>query len=108
MSLAVLQDAIELGMIFSIMSLGVFLSFRVLNIPDLTIDGSLRLVVQYRQSSRKWGIRFSVFSWLCVRRHGRWNYRHLTNEMSHTAIVSRHFDNDGTVFHKSEDHGRSA
>ena len=37
MSLAVLQDAIELGMIFSIMSLGVFLSFRVLNIPDLTI-----------------------------------------------------------------------
>ena len=40
MSLAVLQDAIELGMIFSIMSLGVFLSFRVLNIPDLTIDGS--------------------------------------------------------------------
>ena len=29
MSLAVLQDAIELGMIFSIMSLGVFLSFRI-------------------------------------------------------------------------------
>lgn len=40
MSLSIIQDAIELGMIFSIMSLGVFLSFRILNIPDLTIDGS--------------------------------------------------------------------
>ena len=40
MSVMILQDAIELGMIFAIMSLGVFLSFRVLNIPDLTIDGS--------------------------------------------------------------------
>lgn len=40
MSFAVLQDAIELGMIFSMMSLGVLISFRILNIPDLTIDGS--------------------------------------------------------------------
>lgn len=32
--------AFELGMLFAIMSLGVFISFRVLNIPDLTIDGS--------------------------------------------------------------------
>lgn len=35
-----LQGAIELGLLFAIMSLGVFLSFRILNIPDLTIDGS--------------------------------------------------------------------
>lgn len=40
MSIAIIQDAIELGIIFSIMSFGVFLSFRVLNIPDLTVDGS--------------------------------------------------------------------
>lgn len=40
MSIIVIQEAIELGMIFAIMSFGVFLSFRILNIPDLTIDGS--------------------------------------------------------------------
>ena len=40
MALSTIQDAVILGMIFSIMSLGVFISFRVLNIPDLTIDGS--------------------------------------------------------------------
>lgn len=40
MSMDVIMDAIILGMIFAIMSFGVFVSFRVLNIPDLTIDGS--------------------------------------------------------------------
>lgn len=40
MALSTIQNAILLGMIFSIMSLGVFISFRILNIPDLTIDGS--------------------------------------------------------------------
>lgn len=40
MSTIVIQEAIALGMIFAIMSFGVFLSFRILNIPDLTIDGS--------------------------------------------------------------------
>lgn len=40
MSLGVMIDAVILGMIFAIMSYGVYISFRVLNIPDLTIDGS--------------------------------------------------------------------
>jgi putative ABC transport system permease protein len=34
---------IEQGMIMGIMALGVFLSFRVLNMPDLTVDGSFAL-----------------------------------------------------------------
>ena len=40
MSIDIIMDAVILGMIFAIMSFGVFISFRVLNIPDLTIDGS--------------------------------------------------------------------
>lgn len=32
--------AIELGLIYGIMALGVYLTFRVLNFPDLTVDGS--------------------------------------------------------------------
>ena len=39
MSLAILERALELGLIFSILSLGVYISFRILNIPDLTVDG---------------------------------------------------------------------
>lgn len=43
MSLLSLQGAIELGIIYAIMALGVFLSFRTLNIPDLTVDSSFTL-----------------------------------------------------------------
>lgn len=33
--------SIELGLIYAILALGVFLSFRTLNTPDLTVDGSI-------------------------------------------------------------------
>jgi putative ABC transport system permease protein len=32
--------AVELGLIFAVMALGVYLTFRILNFPDLTVDGS--------------------------------------------------------------------
>jgi len=35
--------ALELGLIYAVMALGVFLSFRTLNTPDLTVDGSFVL-----------------------------------------------------------------
>lgn len=38
-----LQGSVELGIIYAIMALGVFISFRTLNIPDLTVDGSFVL-----------------------------------------------------------------
>ena len=42
-SWATLQGSLELGIIYAIMALGVFISFRTLNIPDLTVDGSFTL-----------------------------------------------------------------
>ncbi len=35
--------AIELGLVYAFVAIGVFLSFRVLNFPDLTVDGSFPL-----------------------------------------------------------------
>src|SRR6185312_4359949 len=32
--------AVELGLIYAIMALGVYLTFRILDFPDLTVDGS--------------------------------------------------------------------
>lgn len=40
MSLFTIQGAFELGCIFTILGLGLFISFKILNIPDLTVDGS--------------------------------------------------------------------
>lgn len=36
-----IQGSAELGLIYAILALGVFLSFRTLNTPDLTVDGSI-------------------------------------------------------------------
>ncbi len=35
-----LQGAVESGLIYAIMAIGVYLTFRILNFPDLTVDGS--------------------------------------------------------------------
>ena len=39
----ILSSALEQGLLYSFMVLGVFLTFRVLDFPDLTVDGSLPL-----------------------------------------------------------------
>lgn len=38
-----LNGAVEQGLLFAIMALGVYLTFRILNFPDLTVDGSFAL-----------------------------------------------------------------
>lgn len=38
-----LISTIELGLIYSLVSLGVYLTFRLINFPDLTVDGSFPL-----------------------------------------------------------------
>jgi putative ABC transport system permease protein len=43
MSLIASLGAIEIGLIFGLVALGVYLSFRVINFPDLTVDGSFPL-----------------------------------------------------------------
>lgn len=43
MSLFAALGALEIGLIFGLVALGVFLSFRVVNFPDLTVDGSFPL-----------------------------------------------------------------
>lgn len=39
--ISIAEGSAELGLIYAIMALGVFLSFRTLNTPDLTVDGSI-------------------------------------------------------------------
>lgn len=43
MSVIALLGALEAGLLFGLVALGVYLSFRVLHFPDLTVDGSLPL-----------------------------------------------------------------
>ena len=41
--LLILQSAVSLGLLWSLMTLGIHLSFRVLEIPDLSVEGSIIL-----------------------------------------------------------------
>ena len=43
MSLIAFLGAVEIGMIFTLVAFGVYISFRILDFPDLTVDGSLPL-----------------------------------------------------------------
>lgn len=43
MSLIASLGALEIGLIFGLVALGVLLSFRIVNFPDLTVDGSFPL-----------------------------------------------------------------
>ena len=43
MSLTVLQGAVEQGFIYSLVALGLYLSYRTLDVADLTTDGSFTL-----------------------------------------------------------------
>lgn len=43
MSLSVLQGAVEQGFLYSLVALGLFLSYRTLDVADLTTDGSFTL-----------------------------------------------------------------
>lgn len=35
-----MNGAIELGLLYAFMALGVYITFRILDFPDLTVDGS--------------------------------------------------------------------
>ncbi len=43
MNLVALLGAVELGLLYALVAFGVYLSFRVLSFPDLTVDGSFPL-----------------------------------------------------------------
>lgn len=43
MIIKILTGAVELGLIFGVMALGVYVTFRILDFPDLTVDGSYPL-----------------------------------------------------------------
>ena len=42
-SMAIVTSALELGFIYALVALALFLSFRVLNIADMTTDGAFTL-----------------------------------------------------------------
>ena len=49
--------SLQLGFLYGILALGIYVTFRILNIPDLTAEGSFTLGLAASQSARWRGIR---------------------------------------------------
>src|SRR5690554_4577588 len=43
MWLNILQGTVEQGLVFALLAMGVYLTFRILDFPDLTVEGSFPL-----------------------------------------------------------------
>ena len=43
MSTIELMSLLELGLLYGVMTMGIYLSYRILNVPDLTVDGTFTL-----------------------------------------------------------------
>ena len=43
MSLYAFLGTLEIGLIYGLVAMGVYLTFRILDFPDLTVDGSFTL-----------------------------------------------------------------
>ena len=41
--MSLLIGSLQLGFLYGIMALGIYITFRILNIPDLTTEGSFTL-----------------------------------------------------------------
>ncbi len=66
LNLIQLLGALELGLIYSLVALGVYLSFRTLNFPDLSVDGSFPLGAAVAGAGILWGLSPFVATLLAV------------------------------------------
>lgn len=64
-TLAIVQSALELGFIYALVAMALFLSFRVLNIADMTTDGAFTLGCAVSATAAVAGHRSLVLCWPC-------------------------------------------
>jgi len=41
--LEIIKGAVSLGLLWAVMTIGVYITYRILNIADLTVEGSIAL-----------------------------------------------------------------
>lgn len=106
MSLDTFLSTLQLGLIYSVLALGLFLSFRILDTPDLTVDGSF--VTGMAISAGADAGRTSdtgTGRGVCGRLRRRPGHRPASYTVKNPTDSGRHSDNDGAVFRQPENHG---
>ena len=101
---SVVTGTFEKGLVFSILALGIFISFRILDIPDLSVDGTFTLgvAVSVMQAFNQGNT--AVNSCRSYRRKRDGNTYHKAQRSAYTCGNNH---NDGSLFHKPENHGQT-
>ena len=108
MSQIALLGALELGLIYGLVALGVFLSFRVLSFPDLTVDGSFPLGAAVAASAIVGRPRsLSRRRCMAIARGRARGARHRDPQrpLPHPASARQHPDHDRAVLDQPAHHG---
>lgn len=109
MSLDTFFSTLQLGLVYSVLALGLFLSFRILNTPDLTVDGSFVTGMAISAVLALAGHPAAgAGSCLCRRQPGRRDYRTLAYTLKNSADSGGDSDDDGFVFGQPENNERQA
>ena len=99
-----LPGAVAQGLIWGIMAIGVYITFRILDIADLTVDGSLCTgaavcIMMIQGGSNVW------IALLCAFLAGRICNRTFPYFYGNPGNPSRNSDTAWTVFRESENYG---
>ena len=103
-----LPGACAQGLIWGIMAIGVYLTYRILDVADLTVDGSFGTggavcVMCLLSGMNVWlALLVAVLAGLA----GRPCHRPAAHLYGHPRHSGRHPDSAGAVLHQPEDHGQ--
>ena len=113
MSLLVLQGAVEQGFIYALVALGLYISFRTLDIADLTTDGTFTLgaavsAVFTVQGQPLLGV---VLAFFCVILNTAATlagcHRAFADEAGRAAYSGGYHHHDGAVFRQPDGDGKA-
>ena len=107
MSLLALQGTVELGIIYALMALGVFISFRTLNMPDLTVDSSFTLGAAVSAMLCTMGHPFLAIPAAMVAGCFAGNVTALLHQAKNSAASGWHISHAGSLFRKLAGYGWS-
>lgn len=96
------------GLIWGIMALGVYITFRILDFADLTVDGTLATGGAVAVMLIQGGMHPAAYAYFfgnCRDDRGTCD-RALTYRVGDSRDSGKHIDPDIAVFNKFEDHGK--
>ena len=104
-----LPGAAAQGLIWGIMAIGVYITFRILDIADLTVDGTLCTggavcIMMMLSGHNVW---VSMLVATVSRTSGRSCHRYFSYLYGHPGYPCRNPDTAFPLFYQPEDHGKS-